>query len=263
MIGEGAQNLSADEIAQLFDSLGAQFDSSCSRDMATVSLRTLTDPKLLQPALKTFTQVLTQPNFGTKNFARVKNQLLQALLEEQQTPSSLADDAFFSAIYGDYPYAHYPLGTKDTLKRFTPNSLVTFFRQHYVGSNATVVIVGDVEQAQAAKIAKQVVGGLPKGRAIAAIPEPVYHPLTKNININYPSTQTYIRIGEIGVNRNTPGYFPLYVGNYVLGGGVLVSRLFKEVRDQRGLTYNVSSSFVPLKIAALLSHHCNPIRHQR
>lgn len=247
MLGEGAQNLTADEIAERFDSLGAQFNGSCSRDMAAISLRSLTDPNLLNPALDTFKQVLTQPNFATKNFNRVKNQLLQALLEKQQTPSALADEAFFNAIYGNYPYAHYPLGTADTLKRFTPNSLVTFYREHYVGTNATVVIVGDIEKAQATKIAEHLVGGLPKGRVIAATPEPIYQPANKKINIDYPSTQTYIRIGEIGVNRNNPAYFPLYVGNYVLGGGVLVSRLFKSVRDERGLTYNVTSSFVPLK----------------
>jgi zinc protease len=247
MIGQGAQDLTADQIADRFDSLGAQFDTNCGRDAAQISLRTLTDPRVLDSALQTFTQVLTQPNFGTKNFTRVKNQLLQAVLQEQQTPSDLADDAFYNAIYGKYPYAHEPLGTTESVKRLTPNSLISFYRRYYVGSNATISIVGDISQDQAIEIAKQVIGGLPTGTSSAPLKSPKYEPKQQNINIPYPSTQTYIRIGELGISRNDPNYFPLYVGNYVLGGGVLVSRLFNEVRDQRGLTYNVTSYFIPMQ----------------
>lgn len=247
MIGQGAQDLTADQIADRFDSLGAEFDTNCGRDVAQVSLRTLTDPRVLDSALQTFTQVLTEPNFGNKSFVRVKNQLLQAVLQEQQTPSDLADDAFYHAIYGKYPYAHTPLGNAETIKRLTPNSLISFYRRNYVGSNATVSIVGDISQDQAIEIAKQVVGGLPTGTSSAQLKTPTYAPKQQTINIPYPSTQTYIRIGELGISRNDPNYFPLYVGNYILGGGLLVSRLFNEVRDQRGLTYNVTSYFIPMQ----------------
>lgn len=246
MIGQGALNMNADAIADSFDSAGAQFDTNCARDVAQVTLRSLTDPTLLEPALKTFTQVLTQPDFSNKSFNRVRNQINQALLAQQQTPAALADTAFYNAIYGDYPYAHQPLGNADTLKRMTPNTLLSFYRQNYVGANATVAIVGDLTREQAEAIAKQVIGSLPTGKPAPTLNAPVYQPQTKNVNIAYPSTQDFIRIGQLGITRNDPNYFPLYVGNYVLGGGVLVSRLFTEVRDKRGLTYNVMSGFIPM-----------------
>ncbi|MFN7096648.1 MAG: M16 family metallopeptidase [Gammaproteobacteria bacterium] len=247
MLGQGAQDLTADQIADRFDSLGAQFDTNCGRDAAQVSLRTLTDPQILDAALKTFTQVLTQPSFGTNEFNRVKNQLLQALLQEQQTPSDIADDAFYNAIYGKYPYAHQPLGNMSSVKRLTPNSLISFYRKYYVGANATISIVGDITQDQATTIANQVIGGLPVGTSAAPLPAPSYAPKQQTINIPYPSTQTYIRIGELGISRGDPNYFPLYVGNYILGGGELVSRLFQAVRDERGLTYNIVSYFIPMQ----------------
>ncbi|MBY0378395.1 MAG: insulinase family protein, partial [Gammaproteobacteria bacterium] len=217
MIGQGAQNLTADEIADRFDSLGAIFATNCSRDAAQVSLRTLITPGVVEPALQLFTQVLTQPNFAEKSFGRVKNQLLQSVMQEQQTPSDLADNAFYAAVYGNYPYAHPPLGSADSIKRLTPNSLISFYRKFYVGANTTIAIVGDIDQAQALKIAKQIVGGLPKGTAVPTLSLPIYQPTEKNIAINYPSTQTYIRIGQLGISRTDPNYFPLYVGNYVLG----------------------------------------------
>ncbi len=131
MIGEGAQDLTADQIADRFDSLGAQFSTNCGRDMAQISLRTLTNPEVLDSSLQTFTQVITQPNFASQSFGRVKNQLLQALLQEQQTPSDIADNAFYSALYGNYPYAHPPLGTPTVIKRLTPNSLINFSNHNF------------------------------------------------------------------------------------------------------------------------------------
>ena len=247
MIGEGAQDLSADEIANIFDSLGALFDTNCARDTAQLSLRTLTDPPILEKASNTFAHILTQPSFGTANFSRVKNQLLQAILEEEQTPSVLADNAFYSAIYGTHPYAHDPLGNTATVKRLTPNDLMTFYRSHYVGMNATVAIVGDLSSKQALKLSKKIVGDLPAGTLPA--PLPALEPLSQQtpIHIDYPSTQTFIRIGQLGIQRNDPAYFSLYVGNYILGGGQLVSQLFKTVRDQHGLTYNINSYFIPMQ----------------
>lgn len=249
MLGEGAQDLTADQIAERFDSLGAQFSTNCGRDAAQISLRTLTDPTILEPALTTFTQVLTQPNFSDHSFNRVKNQLLQAILQEQQTPSDLADNAFYNALYGNYPYGHDPMGTLTSVKRLTPNSLISFYRKNYVGSNATVAIVGNISEDQAITIAKQIIGGLPTGTQAPKLSPYNYQAQPQSIKIDYPSTQTYIRIGELGITRNNPQYFPLYVGNYILGGGVLVSRLFKEVRDERGLTYNISSIFIPMQQA--------------
>lgn len=247
MLGQSARNLSADQIAENFDNVAAQFDTDARRDSATIHLRSLTKPDLLQPALQTFTTVITEPNFDSKSFKRVKDQTLQAILQQEQTPSTIADNVFFQAIYDNYPYAHATIGDTQTVKKLTPENLLAFYKNYYVGSNATIVIVGDVRRNQAEQIANQIINKLPKGKPSTDLGTPKYQPKERDIHVNYPASQTYIRIGEIGISRDNKDYIPLYVGNYVLGGGVLVSRLFKEVREEKGLTYNIYSFFIPLQ----------------
>jgi len=247
MIGQSARQLSADQIAENFDNVAADFDVSAHRDSATIHLRSLTKPELLQPALKTFTTVVAEPSFDSKSFKRVKNQTLQAILQEEQTPSAIADNLFFNAVYNGYPYAHPTIGDTNTVKKLTPEDLLAFYKKYYVGSNTTIVIVGDVTHIQAEQIANQITKKMPKGKPIAKLTTPSYQPKQKIIHGDYPASQTYIRMGQLGISRNNKDYFPLYVGNYILGGGVLVSRLFKEVRETKGLTYNVYSYFLPMK----------------
>ena len=247
MIGQSARHLSADQIAESFDNVAAVFDSDTRRDSATIHLRSLTRADLLQPALKTFTTVITEPNFDSKSFKRVKEQTLQVILQAEQTPGTIANNLFFNTIYHNYPYAHATVGDSKTVAKLTPEKLLAYYKKYYVGSNATIVIVGDIRQAQAKQIVNQIIGKLPKGKPAISLSKPTYQPKEKNVHINYPASQTYIRIGELGVSRKNKDYIPLYVGNYILGGGVLVSRLFKTVREEKGLTYNIYSFFIPLE----------------
>ena len=80
-----------------------------------------------------------------------------------------------------------------------------------------------------------------------AAPIPEVKPLTeaKTIKISYPSAQSHILVGQVGNKRGDPDYFTLYMGNQVLGGSGFTSRLMKEVRTDRGLSYSVYSYFAP------------------
>ena len=109
-----------------------------------------------------------------------------------------------------------------------------------------IVIVGDVDQHQAKQLAEKLVAGLPLGQKPAEIP-PVEMPTKATMqHIEFPSTQTHVLAGMPGVYRKDPDYFTLYVGNHILGGASLVSKLFDEVREKRGLAYSAASRFVPL-----------------
>ncbi len=248
MLEEGAGELTADDIASRFEGLGAQFNAGVDRDMATVSLRSLSEAALLDPALDLFARVLAAPSFPPAALERLRAQALIDLQKDAESPGAVAEKAFFHAVYGDHPYAHDPRGDAASLKRIGREDLVTYHRRHYVGANAWLVIVGDVSERRAHGIAEQVVGRLPTGRALAPLP-PVhtfYAPVLKKIS--FPATQTHIYVGQPGVRRGDPDYFPLYVGNYILGGGGLVSRLAVEVREKRGLSYSVYSYFEPLRM---------------
>ena len=248
LLAEGAGGLSADTIAERFESLGARFSNSAHRDMAVVSLRSLTAPDLLDPAVELMAQVLAAPDFPDQAFDREQRRMLAALKKRKESPGKIASRAFYRGIYGDHPYASLPIGTEEGVKALTPEALRAFHERYYVGENAVVAIVGDVDRAQAEDLANRVVGGLPAGEHAAPLPE-APEAEAETVHRDHPSSQTHILMGQPGMRRGDPDYFPLYVGNHILGGSGLVSRINEQVREKRGLAYSAYSRFAPMRAA--------------
>ena len=242
--GAGAWN--ADEIAQRFESVGAQFGAGSSIDMASLSLRTLTDPPLFDKALETMQVILTKPAFKETDFEREKNRTLAGLKQQEESPAELASIAFYKALYEDHPYAHPTSGNINTVSGFKVDDLRKFYQDHFVAANAMVVIVGNLSKQQAEQAAEKLVAGLPAGQKPEPLPDVAMPAKGKLQHIEFPSTQTHVLVGLPGTYRKDPDYFNLYVGNHILGGGGLVSKLFDEVREKRGLAYSASSAFMPL-----------------
>jgi len=247
MLDEGTAGMDADQIATAFANVGANYSASSERDMAVLSLRSLTEQQALTQALNTFTEVLSSPSFPNQSFQRIQQQLLTGLQAEKQSPSALAARAFYESLYGDHPYSEMPSGETTSIAKLTLADLKEFYQRYYVSKNAVVVIVGAVDKNKAAAIAEQVTTGLAKGEQASALPEVDDLSEAKQIQISHPSTQTSILMGQPGMSRNDPDYFPLYVGNHILGGGGLVSLLNDEIREKRGLTYGVYSYFRPMQ----------------
>jgi zinc protease len=248
MLEEGAGELDADAIAERFDSLGARFSASSQRDMAIASLRSLTEPRLLEPALETFALLLRDPSVPTTALERVRRQMLIGLQAEEQDPGDVASKAFYRALYGTHPYASHPGGTRDSIGAIRRQDVLDFHRRYYVGRNAVVAIVGAVERAGAERLAEAAVGALPAGKA--ALPLPPVTPLEQALQqqIDHPSSQTHVLMGQPGMRRGDADAFPLYVGNHILGGSGLVSRISEEVREKRGLSYSAYSYFLPMRV---------------
>lgn len=247
LLPEGAGDLDADDIAERFDNTGAQFGTQAERDMAMVSLRSLTEPEVLRPALETMALVLAKPTMPAEAFQRVRKRMEAALQRQLQSPSSLASRAFYSRLYGDYPYGHLPLGTKEGLASLERDDALAFHQRYYVGKNAVVAIVGALDRSRAEQLAEQVIGDLPAGKPAPPLsPVPAIKKESEEV-IAYPSTQTTVLLGTIGMRRGDPDYFPLYVGNHILGGSGLVSRISVELREKRGLTYSAYSYFSPMR----------------
>lgn len=248
MLNEGAADLSTDEIATRLEDLGAEFSSSSGRDMSTVDLRTLTDPALLEPALDVFEKIVTAPTFPQRNFERERARSLVGLAQDNQSPGTVAQKTLMRTIYGTHPYASDPGGDEESLKRLVREDLAAHYQRFYVGRNALLVIVGDLSESDARRVARKVVGPLPAGEVALPLPPPLLLPSSVRRQIEFPSTQSHVLMGQPSITRSDPDYFPLYVGNYILGGGGLVARLSNEVREKRGLSYSVYSDVVPLRV---------------
>lgn len=247
LLAQGAGDLDADAIAERFDGIGARFGNESLRDMAVVSLRTLTDPPLLERALDTFATILVAPTFPVDALERERSRTLVALRAEQESPDDIANKAFYQALYGDHPYASPVLGNEDAVSALQREHIVAHHRRYYVGGNAVVAIVGALDRAGAEKLAERAVGGLPAGQAAPALPEVAAIQQSATLRIEHPSQQTHVLIGQPAITRQDERYFPLYVGNHALGGSGLVSLISDEVREKRGLSYSAYSYFVPMQ----------------
>ena len=247
LLTEGAAGKTAKQIAESFESVGAQIDYEAARDMALVGVRSLTESRYLSVAIDGLKQVLTQPDFPQEAFQRELNRMKVAVKARQQSPSALAGEAFNKAVFGDHPYASPTSGTKESLEKLTLDDVVNFYKQYYVANNATIVLVGNVERWQAEEIVKAVVSNLPAGEKAPALPE--VQPLTeaKKIVIDYPSAQTHIFVGQPGMKRGDKDYFSLYVANHPFGGSGFSCRLVEVIREEQGLAYSVYSYFSPLR----------------
>lgn len=246
MLENGSGEWDADQVAQRFESVGANFSTGLSKDMAWLSLRSLVQPELLNNALTTFQAVITQPRFAEDDFQREKARTLAGLKHREESPAAIASMAFQKALYHDHPYAHPEDGVVQTVSGFESADLKNFYKKHYVTSNAIIVIIGDINREKAEQIANQVVSGLGVGEKPQDIPSVQINNEASEQRIAFPSSQTHVLVGMPGTYRKDPDYFALYVGNHILGGGSLVSRLFDEVREKRGLAYTASSQFAPL-----------------
>ncbi|MCK5877086.1 MAG: insulinase family protein [Candidatus Marithrix sp.] len=247
LLNEGADSYSADQIAEKFDSLGAEFGNSVNRDMAKVTLRSLTEPKLLQPALEMLALLLTKPNFEPQSLERVRQQILTELKYQQQSPDDIVEQKFYATVFGEHNYATSPTGTISSVTALTREDLQQFYNQYYVANNMLVSIVGALDRKTAEKLANTI-AKLPIGTAPVAIPPVTLLTKAETVHIEYPATQTKILLGQPGLKRGDKDYFSLYVGNYILGGAGLVSRLSEEVREKRGLAYSAYSYFMPQRV---------------
>ena len=249
MLNEGTGQLNAGDIASQFEDLGAQFSSGSYRDMAVVTLRSLSDPKLSTPALTLFSDVTAKPSFPASSLARIKNQLLAGFEYQKQNPGKLASLALFEQLYGQHPYAHSSSGTEESLPAIKRQQLLDFHRTYYSAENAQIALVGDLTLDQAKAISEQVSTRLPRGTAAATTVEPLAT-AASHTHIEFPSEQTHILLAQLSVKRGDADYPALFLGNQILGGGGFGTRLMEEVREKRGLTYGIYSSFSPMQATA-------------
>lgn len=247
LLDQGAGKLDADEIATRLEDVGAQLSTGSHRDMAIISLRSLVDKALLQPALDTLRLILHEPSFPIDSYQREKKNMLVALRAQAQSPGDIARKAYYAALYGQHPYATPPLGTVRTLTAIKREDVIHYHRKYYSARNAIIAVVGSLDRPTTEKLVAKLAAALPTGEAAPPLPATPQLPVGKSRHIDFPSMQTHVLMGQPGMKRGDKDYFPLYVGNHILGGSGLVSRISEEVREKRGLAYSAYSYFTPMR----------------
>lgn len=247
LLTAGAEGLSEDEIAQKMADAGAQFGGRFDTDRAGLGLRTLSSAKERRQALDIFGRVLRSPTFPQAVLEREKVRAIGALKEADTQPGTIASVVFHRLVYPDHPYGLRSSGEVDTVQKLTREDLAAFHRRHYAAPYAVVALIGDVTRAEAESIAEEVTRGLPQAQGDApAVPQVPALASGLTRRVPHHAQQAHIYRGEPGIRRDDPDYVALYVGNHVLGGSGLVSRINLEVRGKRGLAYSAYSYFSPL-----------------
>ncbi len=239
----GAEGMSEDDIARGMADIGAQLGGRLDADRSGISLRSLSSAAERERALEIMARVLQRPLFPEAVLAREKARLIANLKEAETRPESIASKTLAKAVFGDHPYGRTTsVVSAENIRR---DDIEAFYRARYAARTAVVSIMGDVSRAEAEAIAQNLTAQLPPGGESAPIPPVTMRIAANEQRIAHPATQSHIMIGAPGMARNDPDYFPLYLGNYILGGGGFVSRLMNEVREKRGMAYSVYSYFVP------------------
>lgn len=245
ILNKGADGMNADQIAEAFESVGAQFGSGSGMERSSINLRTVTLKEEKDKAISTWLRVISKPEFPEKDFKRSQKQALIGLQAEKQNPGSIASKTFYQHLYGDHPYASPENGTEESIQAMTLADLKAYYEKYYVAKNAVLAMVGDIDRKEAETLANTISKTIKTGEKAAAIPEVKPLKEAKTVRVDFPSSQSHVYIGQMGSKRGEKDYFTLYLGNHVFGGSGFTSRLLKEVRVKRGLSYSAYSYFMP------------------
>ena len=244
----GEPALDENALSEAWADLGAQFGASASADRMGFSLRSLTEPALLDKAVALAAREMAEPAFPEAVWQRERQRVQASLKESYTRPGTVAGQAYAQAVYGTHPYGYQV--TEASLERISVADMRALHAASVVACRARISMVGAVTRAQADAMAAGLLSRLPQVPCASLPPLPAVAevaPLAEaqEKRIAFDSAQAQVLIGQPGFKRADPDYFALTVGNYILGGGGFVSRLSSEVREKRGLTYGVSSYFSP------------------
>lgn len=247
VMGLGAGHYSERDIAERLADVGAVLSGRLDADRAGFSLRTLSSPAERDQAVSVLAAILTAPRFDAAILEREQARVIAALEEAATKPESIGEKAFQAALYGEHPYALDESGEVESVRALKREDLASFHGAHYRAANMVLAIMGDISRADAEALAIQLTRDLPAGAAPPPIPPVTVAERGVERVIPHHATQSHLFMGLPGLKREDPDYFPLHVGNYILGGGGFDSRLTEAVRQKKGLAYSVYSYFLPMR----------------
>lgn len=249
LMRSGAATFGEDEISRRLADVGADLSGRFDMDRAGYGLRTLSSVRERTEALSLLAAVLQRPTFPQNVFEREQQRTLAGLRESETRPEYLADREFRHLLYGEHPYSRHGSGESETVARLRRDDLVDFYRRYFTADDAVVSIIGDLTRSEAEAMAEQLTAGLlRRTQPLPPLPPVAKLESAQLSRIAHPATQAHILIGQPGIKRLDPDYFPLFLGNYVLGGGGFASRLNEEIRQKRGYAYSAYSYFNPLAL---------------
>ncbi|MER8614357.1 pitrilysin family protein [Mesorhizobium sp. M1216] len=239
LFDEGAGDYDSDTFQVQLDDAGAEMSFDARRDGIYGSIRLLSERE--DAAFDLFRLAVNRPRFDQEPVDRIRDQLLSGIISNEREPHAIAELAWRRRLYGTHPYSRPDEGTKQSLARITPADLSAFHKSAFGRDGLHVAVVGDIDAKALSARLDQLFGDLPQKQALAPVPD-VTPELGRRMLVACDLPQTSLQLVFPGVGRSDPEFYAAQLINDILGGSPFTSRLFKEVREKRGLAYGVSSS---------------------
>ena len=247
MLSQGTATRTAPQISEAIEFVGGSLSVESGTDTARLTFSVLS--KDLDLALELMGDLLTNPSFPQAELAKKIPEVLAGIKRSQEDPGTVSYEAFMALVYGSHPYGRPTEGTEASVPTITRDDILAFYQEHYRPNRAILAVVGDVSAAEIKRrLATRLGGWAPGGAPLTkpAAPAPLAKGVTKTTQRDV--TQAAINFGHLGITRDNPDYYAVYVMNYLLGGGSN-SRLAQKIREEKGWAYDVGSGFAPGKYA--------------
>jgi zinc protease len=250
LLDEGAGDLDAAIYHDRLERHAIELGFRVGRDDFYGTLRTLSEHR--DEAFDLLRLALTAPRFDSEAVERIRGQVLSALRRETTNPNSIASRTWWQTAFPGHPYGRETKGSLETLPHVDAADLRDYVRRAFARNELKIAIVGDVDAATAGALIDRAFGTLPAKNDLRPVADTMPHGLGRRIVVPLDVPQAVVTFGGPGVARSDPDFMAAYIVNHILGGGSFSSRLYREVREKRGLAYGVSDNLVWLRHAAVL-----------
>ena len=243
-IDEGAGDLDSTAFQTALDDRSMTLRFSAGLDSFRGTFKTLN--KHRDYAFELARLALKEARFDEEPMERIRTQLISRVNQNSQSPNYQASRKIFELAFGDHPYGQSSSGTVEGLSALTRDDLMTFTQTRFARDNLIIGVVGDIQADELKIYLDKTFGDLPAKASSSGVAK-VDALLTEGttvIDVDVP--QSSIQFGQPGISRDDPDFYAAHVLNYILGGGSFVSRLYQQVREERGLAYSVYSYLMPL-----------------
>jgi zinc protease len=250
LLDEGAGDLDSKAYHEKLESDAIELRFQVGRDNLFGSMRTLNEYR--DEAFDLLGLALTKPRFEADAVERVRAQVLAGLRREQTSPNSLASRSWWRTAFPGHPYGRETSGAVETVPHITAEDMRDYVRRVFAKNELTISVVGDVDAQAAGRLIDRAFSALPAKNDLKPVAAASAQGLGKRIVTQIDVPQAVVTFGGNGIERSDPDFMAAYIVNHILGGGSFSSRLYREVREKRGLAYGVSDSLVWFKSAAVV-----------
>jgi zinc protease len=250
LLDEGAGDLDSKTFHERLENHAIDLSFRVGRDDFHGSLRALNEHR--DEAFDLLRLALTAPRFDADAIERVRGQELSNLRRDTTNPNTISSSQWWATAFPGHPYGREPNGTLESLPRVTAADMRDYVRRSFARDQLTVSIVGDVDAKTAGELIDRAFAKLPAKGDLKPVAQATPVGLSRRIVINLNVPQAVVTFGGPGLERSDPDFMAGYIVNHILGGGSFTSRLYREVREKRGLAYGVSDSLVWFNKAAVV-----------